>query len=71
MFRPAKSSSSRRKVRCVTDSQFNGDATFDYTDNNIRLNKVFERRRLGYINHLSDDPIAAVCALRGLKMQSR
>ncbi|CAH6782330.1 Flagellar hook-associated protein flgL [Vibrio chagasii] len=51
----------------VTDSQFNAVMQRSLMDNNIRLNKVFEQMSTGLrINHLSDDPIAAV-RLEGLK----
>lgn len=54
----------------VTDSQFNAVMQRSLMDNNIRLNKVFEQMSTGLrINHLSDDPIAAV-RLEGLKRQS-
>ncbi|MGR5297905.1 flagellar hook-associated protein FlgL [Vibrio mediterranei] len=51
----------------VTDSQFNAVMQRSLMDNNIRLNKVFEQMSTGLkLNHLSDDPIAAV-RLEGLK----
>ncbi|MBC7001606.1 flagellar hook-associated protein FlgL [Photobacterium sp. BZF1] len=51
----------------VTDSQFNAIMHQSLMDNNIRLNKVFEQMSSGLkLNHLSDDPIAAV-RLEGLK----
>ncbi len=51
----------------VTDSQFNSIMQRALMDNNIRLNRVFEQMSTGKkLNHLSDDPIAAV-RLEGLK----
>ena len=51
----------------VTDSQFNAIMQRALMDNNIRLNRVFEQMSTGKkLNHLSDDPIAAV-RLEGLK----
>ncbi|MGR5288001.1 flagellar hook-associated protein FlgL [Vibrio maritimus] len=51
----------------VTDSQFNSIMHRALMDNNIRLNRVFEQMSTGKkLNHLSDDPIAAV-RLEGLK----